>query len=135
MDYLEPDLRKIGISRGFKRINADQKSKTDIPVCPVSKEIFRAGNGQKGKSVPLLQTCLICVFPRKSAADSVFSVLLEQSMTNEKWKICGSDKAWADTSSKHDNAPQGLLLGLVGHEPESSGFDYRRKRRVRTEIL
>jgi hypothetical protein len=56
-------------------------------------------------------------------------------MENEKWKILGPDDLLADTTSKHDNAPQGLLLGRVGHEPESSGFDYRRKRRVRTEIL
>jgi hypothetical protein len=41
-------------------------------------------------------------------------------MTNEKWKIFGSDDLRADTTSEYDNAPQGLLLGRVGHEPESS---------------
>ena len=46
-----------------------------------------------------------------------------------------TDRNVCPTTPKHDNAPQGLLLGRVGREPESSGFDYRRKRRVRTELL
>jgi len=35
-------------------------------------------------------------------------------MENEKWKIFGSDDLRADTDPRHDNAPQGLLLGRVG---------------------
>ena len=43
-------------------------------------------------------------------------------MTNEEMENLLVRGARVESTSKHDNAPQGLLLGRVGHEPESSEF-------------
>lgn len=57
-------------------------------------------------------------------------------MENEIWKIRIFGQGSSPPTSKHDNAPSGYLMGLMGHENRKApDSNYRRKRRLRSPLI